>query len=182
MGVMFANSFTVDTLLQIMETFADDFRKLAADTLTYMLRSEVGFSMDILRLFKELGGSEKLITLMTSTKSENVKGRLLVLLQTLTSGDDQDILADLHDLNIVPLLLQLLVAISDGKEQKSAPALMGSILTTLTNLSLNDQNNVSIRIHGAHIIGGILMQNCPSLSTGDSKKHYSEDASDNIKI
>jgi hypothetical protein len=36
--------------------------------------------MDILRLFKELGGNEKLISLMTGTKSENVKGRLLVLL------------------------------------------------------------------------------------------------------
>lgn len=80
LAVMFANSFTVDMLLQIMEGFADDFRKLAADTLTFMLRSEVGFSMDILRLFKELGGNEKLIALMTSTKSENVKGRLLVLL------------------------------------------------------------------------------------------------------
>ncbi len=77
---MFANSYTVDTLLKILEGFSDDFRKLAADTLTFMLRSELGFSMDILRLFKELGGNEKLISLMTVTKSENVKGRLLVLL------------------------------------------------------------------------------------------------------
>jgi hypothetical protein len=77
---MFANSYTVDTLLKILEGFSDDFRKLAADTLTFMLRSELGFSMDILRLFKELGGNEKLISLMTGTKSENVKGRLLVLL------------------------------------------------------------------------------------------------------
>ena len=75
-------------LLQIIEGFSDDFRKLAAETLTYMLRTEAGFSMDNLRLFKELGGSEKLISLMTSTKSENVRGRLLVLLQTLTSGED----------------------------------------------------------------------------------------------
>jgi len=77
---MFANSYTVDTLLKIMEGFSDDFKKLAADTLTYMLRSEIGFSMDIIRLFKELGGNEKIISLMTGTKSENVKGRLLVLL------------------------------------------------------------------------------------------------------
>ena len=79
-SIFFANSYTVDTLLQIIENFSDDFRKLAAETLTYMLRSEVGFSMDILRIFKELGGNEKLISLMTSTKSENVRGRLLVLL------------------------------------------------------------------------------------------------------
>ena len=80
LGLLFANSFTVDVLLQIIENFSDDFRKLASETLTYMLRSEINFSMDILRLFKELGGSEKLISLMTSTKSENVRGRLLVLL------------------------------------------------------------------------------------------------------
>jgi len=80
LGVLFANSFTVDTLLQIMATSSDDFRKLAADTLTFMIKSEVGFSMDILRLFKELGGCDKLISLMTNNKSENVRGRLLVLL------------------------------------------------------------------------------------------------------
>jgi len=43
---------------------------------------------------------------------------------------------------------------------------MGSVLTTLTNLSLNDQNNIQIRLHGTHIIGGILMQNCPVLGSG----------------
>lgn len=43
--------------------------------------------------------------------------------------------------------------------------MMGSILTTLTNLSLDDSNNVQIRLHGAHIIGGILMQNCPALNS-----------------
>lgn len=56
---------------------------------------------------------------------------------------------------------------------------MGSILTTLTNLSLNDQNNIQIRLLGAHIIGGILMQNCPTLGGG---KRYSADSSENIKI
>jgi hypothetical protein len=51
-----------------MVTSSDDFRKLAADTLTFMIKSEVGFSMDILRLFKELGGCDKLISLMTNNK------------------------------------------------------------------------------------------------------------------
>ena len=53
-------------LLQIIETFSDDFRKLAAETLTYMLRNERA-SHDILRLFKDLGGAEKLIGLIAST-------------------------------------------------------------------------------------------------------------------
>jgi len=73
----FANSFTVDMLLQIIEGFSDDFRKLAAETLTYMVRVE-GQTQDILRLFKELGGSEKLIQLMTQTESKTVRSRLLV--------------------------------------------------------------------------------------------------------
>ena len=40
LSFFFANSFTIDMLLQIIETFSDDFRKLAAETLTYMLRNE----------------------------------------------------------------------------------------------------------------------------------------------
>ena len=40
LSIYFANSFTVDILLQIIESFSDDFRKLAAETLTYMLRNE----------------------------------------------------------------------------------------------------------------------------------------------
>ena len=37
------------------------------------------------------------------------------------------------------------------------------ILSNLTNLALNDQINIKIRLHGAHIIGTILMDNCPVL-------------------
>ena len=40
LSIFFANSFTVDMLLQIIEGFSDDFRKLAAETLTYMVRNE----------------------------------------------------------------------------------------------------------------------------------------------
>lgn len=42
LGMMFANSFTVDTLLEIITNSSDDFRKLAADTLTYMIKSGGG--------------------------------------------------------------------------------------------------------------------------------------------
>ena len=59
----------------------------------------------MLRLFKELGGSEKLIGLMTSTESKTVRARILVCFQTITSGEDQDILAELKDLNLVPIML-----------------------------------------------------------------------------
>ena len=120
----------------------------------------------MLRLFKDLGGSEKLIGLMTSTESKTVRARLLVCFQTITSGEDQDILAELKDLNLVPILLQLLVAIStpENENLQESAGLLGSILTTLTNLSLNDANNVKIRLHGAHIIGRLLMENCPPLN------------------
>ena len=120
----------------------------------------------MLRLFKDLGGSEKLIGLMTSTESKTVRARLLVCFQTITSGEDQDVLAELKDLNLVPILLQLLVAIStpDNENLQESAGLLGSILTTLTNLSLNDANNVKIRLHGAHIIGRLLMENCPPLN------------------
>ena len=52
---------------------------------------------------------------------------------------------------------------------------MGSILTTLTNLSLNDANNVKIRLHGAHIIGKILMEHCPRINEGEEAKQYFND-------
>lgn len=87
LSIYFANSFTVDILLQIIETFSDDFRKLAAETLTYMLRNERQ-QHDVLRLFKELGGSEKLIGLMTSTESKTVRARMLICFQTITSSEE----------------------------------------------------------------------------------------------
>jgi hypothetical protein len=34
----FCNNFTVDTLLVILETFSDDFKLLAAETLTFLLK------------------------------------------------------------------------------------------------------------------------------------------------
>ena len=52
---------------------------------------------------------------------------------------------------------------------------MGSILTTLTNLSLNDANNVKIRLHGAHIIGKILMDHCPRINENQAAKAYFDD-------
>ena len=45
------------------------------------------------------------------------------------------------------------------------------MITILTNMSLNDQNNVKIRLHGAHIIGAILMENCTTYNK-DKPKNY----------
>ena len=59
-----------------------------------------------------MGGCEKLIGLMTSTQSVTVRARLLVCFQTITSSEDQDVLAELKDLNLVPIMLQLIVAIT----------------------------------------------------------------------
>lgn len=44
------------------------------------------------------------------------------------------------------------------------------VLSVLTNLSLNDQINVNIRLQGAHIIGKILMDNCPALIKLEAQK------------
>lgn len=112
-----------------------------------------------------------------STKQEHVRARLLLCFQTLTSGEDQDILSELKDLGIIPLLLNMLVSESSVPKQQT-PALLGTILTTLSNLALNDQNNVKIRLHGAHIVGKILMSNCPSIQN----LNYSDDLTENTKI
>jgi hypothetical protein len=58
-----------------------------------------------------------------------------------------------------------------GGSGANHPNMIGSILTILTNMSLNDQNNVKIRLHGAHIIGGILMDHCTTFNTQNPKKY-----------
>lgn len=61
--------------------------------------------------------------------------------------------------------------------------LIGSILTSLTNLSLHDTTNVKIRLYGAHIIGKILMRNCPALmKEGEAPCKYTNDLDENIKL
>ena len=139
---------------------------LAAETLTHLLRG--AGQADQVRIFKELGGSEKLMSLLmtTSAHSDQLKVRLLVCLQTLTSGENQDILQELFDLGAIHLLLNLLVQTSKEttEHQQAGPGtceLLGVILTCLTQLSMHDQSNVMLRLHGAHLVGQILMQNCP---------------------
>ena len=82
-------------------------------------------------------------------------------------------------------MLQLIVAIT-GPENDSnmpdTPGILGSILTTLTNLSLNDANNVKIRLHGAHIIGKLLMENCPQLNRDEPKIYVEGDPGENLKV
>ena len=55
-------------------------------------------------------------------------------------------------------------------------------MTTLTNLSLNDANNVKIRLHGAHIIGKLLMDNCPQLNRENPKVYVENDAGENLRV
>ena len=63
----FCNRFTLDKLLIILETFSDEFRVLSAEVFSYFFK---GRGTDMVKLFKELGGSEKLIAqLMSSTES-----------------------------------------------------------------------------------------------------------------
>ena len=43
-------------------------------------------------------------------------------------------------------------------------------------------NNVKIRLHGAHIIGKILMDHCPRINASQSPKAYFDDEQENVKI
>jgi hypothetical protein len=63
------------------------------------------------------------------------------------------------------------------------------ILSNLTNLALNDLLNIKVRLHGADLIGRILMENCPALikenkagQNGLNFKIYSEDQNEDVKI
>jgi hypothetical protein len=106
--------------------------------------------LEVIRIFKELGGCEKLVGVLTSTQSEAVRARLLVCFQTLTSaGEDQELLNLLKDLNFIPLILEMLQQKNEQGKASNGEAgqvqgngmMIGSILTTLTNISLNDATN-----------------------------------------
>jgi len=59
----------VSKLLIILETFSDEFRILASDTLTYLFR--YNNSGDLVKIFRELGGSEKLMGLLMICSGSN---------------------------------------------------------------------------------------------------------------
>ena len=97
-------------MLVILETFSDEFRVLAAEVLTYFFKGHSG--TDMVRIFKELGGSEKLMgLLMTTSSNEALKTRLLICLQNLTATENQDVLSELSDRGVIHLLLQMLVQV-----------------------------------------------------------------------
>jgi hypothetical protein len=80
-------------------------------------------------------------------------------------------------------MLGMLVNIQTQINLEEVPMLIGSILTSLTNLSLHDSTNVKIRLYGAHIIGKILMKNCPALvKEGETSCKYTSDPDENIKL
>jgi hypothetical protein len=91
--------------------------------------------------------------------------------QTLTAvagaADDFDILVELRNLNFITILLEML----NESQNRENPNLIGAMITILTNMSLNDQNNVKIRLHGAHIIGSILIENCTTFNKENPRKY-----------
>lgn len=95
--------------------------------------------MEFVRIFKELGGSEKLTGLLMTAGAncEQLKIRMLICFQTLTSGENQEILAELSDLGLIHLLLNMLVA-TFKESGPQAASLLGILMSLLTNLSLND--------------------------------------------
>ena len=88
------------------------------------------------------------------------------------AADDFDMLVDLRNLNFITILLDML----QSPQTRTNPNLIGSMVTILTNMSLNDQNNVKIRLHGAHIVGAILMENCTTFNRENQKSYVSDDA------
>lgn len=104
---------------------------------------------------------------------------ILGCFQTLTAvagaADDYDILVDLRNLNLITIILEMLQSPSN----RNSPNMVGSMITILTNMSLNDQNNVKTRLHGAHIVGAILMENCTTFN--NTQKQYCEDPRENIQ-
>lgn len=99
---------------------------------------------------------------------------ILGCFQTLTAvagaADDFDILVELRNLNMINLLLDML----SNPGNRDNPNLLGAVITILTNMSLNDQNNVKVRLYGAHIIGSILMENCTTFNLTNPKKYVKQ--------
>jgi len=73
----------------------------------------------------------------TSTHSEALKTRLLICLQALTSGENQEILSELSDLGAIHLLLNMLVTTMKENNLETS-SLLGIIMTALTHFSLHD--------------------------------------------
>lgn len=88
----------------------------------------------------------------------SVLGCFQTLTSTAGAADDFDLLVELRNLNFINIVLDMLGWCREN------PNMLGALLTILTNISLNDQNNVRIRLHGAHIIGALLMENCSTFS------------------
>ena len=92
-------------------------------------------------------------------------------------------MVEFKDLNVVTILLDLI------SNHLSTPVIVCQILSNFTNLALNDQISTKIRLHGAHIIGKIMMENCPILTKDKLEKDagmvaakYSDDQNEDIKI
>lgn len=93
-------------------------------------------------------------------------------------------LIEFKDLNLVEILLEFL------STHINSPIMICQILSNLTNLALNDLLNIKVRLHGAALIGRILMENCPALikenkdagQNGVNCKVYSEDQNEDVKI
>ena len=180
----FRNTFTLDILLKIFEDYHDEDLKLSAvDTISQLCKQDS--TGEIIFLFRKLGGAQKIINQLSSSSDHNTIMSILVCMQSLTN-DDQDILVEFNDLNVVQIMLEFL------QSYRSFPIMICQILSCLTNLALNDQINIKIRLHGAHIIGTILMDNCPVLikdklvreekeKQGKQIIQYSKDLNEDIK-
>ena len=63
----------------------------------------------------------------------------------MLTSNDQDVLMEFKEINPIETLMDLL--------KSNNPIVQCNVLSAVTNLSLNDQINLNVRIQGAHLIG-----------------------------
>lgn len=120
-------------LLRIVEEFSDELKILGSGALNMLSRDK-----DVQGLFKQFGACEKLIGQLVTTQNDQVRQNILGCFQTLTAvagaADDFDLLVEMRNLHLIHILLDMLMV----DAHRCNPNMMGSIITILTNMSLND--------------------------------------------
>ena len=142
---LFRNNYIIDCLIKILETYKDiEVIKRAVALLNALLRD-----ISIIEVFKDLKGLEIIAQIYIGIDTEEIKGAFYVCFKLL-SEIEYDLLHEMQKLGLVERLL-------DELETVKNPFSQIMILSTLINLSMNDQNNILIRQYGVDIVGKKLL-------------------------
>lgn len=106
--------------------------------LSATLLSHLAEEAEIVRILKELKGHELLVQQLDKTEHEEVKLILWHCFKVLTKLE-HDLLVDFRKLRLINILLEEL-------EISTKPLYTTAIIEILTNLSMNDQNAIFIRL------------------------------------